>query len=583
MITEDTSYHLKSFFPICYIAMSSIILFIGGLIGSLNAGVWTVFFFTAALLSTIIYLVATRKISYKSLIPNSALIFFIISVIWLYWGTRNAAVIHTDDFSHWYKICKIMHYESAFPTTPDLLFPSYIPGTAVWIYFITSIIGFSPANCFFAQGLINIAALTSLFSLLDKMKGKTKLLAAILLISSAITLCSVTETTYVLLVDVPLGLTTGAVLVMILSDAKRNMLFSISAASVLTLIILIKVSGILFIVAGIFLLFINDRKRSIKTCITTSIFTAIAAISLPALYLLRNNKYFGDLAETEQGLSTSRFLSVYSSKTPENIKETITYYIKTIFTMGFPSPQILVIWAALFALLIIFLISKHNKTSLVKENRTILIFTAVILFIYWAALLATYLFSMSELEANGEFLASFNRYNGTITIFVLFMLVRQTIRNTELITKASTKSVIYIAASVTILTIGITSFNFTYLLGSRKYICDEKYYTSVPWDVCIANIPEIYEYNEDRYFVIYDESVFENDFRNKLEWMMVTHLRSIHIRCIGMQDLINGNISESNYNYLEDNDYIVAFGNDEFQNLLKQYLPPDNYVYLNDM
>ena len=50
-----------------------------------------------------------------------------------------------------------------------------------------------------------------------------------------------------------------------------------------------------------------------------------------------------------------------------------------------------------------------------------------------------------------------------------------------------------------------------------------------------------------------------------------------------MQDLINGNISESNYNYLEDNDYIVAFGNDEFQNLLKQYLPPDNYVYLNDM
>ena len=583
MTTGHLSGHSKAFIPISYIACSTIVLFIAGLAGVLRAGVWAAGILAAAFLITPVIMAVKGKIEYKSFIPGTTLIFFIGTVIWLFLATRDAAVIHTDDFSHWYKICKIMHCESAFPTTPDLAFPSYTPGTAVWIYFITSLMGFSADNCFFAQGLINICALTSLFSLTDKMVGKTKIFAQLFLTTSAITLCSVTENTYVLLVDVPLGLTACAAFILILSDTKRDTRFAVTLASLLTLVMLIKASGALFVIAGIALLFITGRKSSLKTCITATAITAACAIALPALYLARSKKYYGDLANTQQGLSTARFLSLYSSKSPENIKDTVVFYLKSIFMTGMPSTQIIVIWIALFGLFVILMVSKHNKTVLYKENKLVLIFSLVLLFIFWGALLATYLFSMEVREANGEFLASFNRYNGTIAIIVLGMLARQVTRNTEKMKNVSAHPAVFITSAVTVFAVGIIFFNFTYLLGCRNYECDEAYYTAGPWDVCMKYIPEINEYNECRYMVVYDESVFEDDFRNKLEWMMVVHLRSIHMRFVGMDEFINGEVSEDDWDYIGRCDYIVAFGDGQFEELLKTYISPDTHVYLNDL
>ena len=572
----------KSFIPVSYIASASIVMFIAGLAGSLTAGIWAVGILTAALIGLVIFLTVTSKIPAKALTPDTSLIFFIAAVIWLWLATRNAAVIHTDDFSHWYKICKIMHYENAFPTTPDLAFPSYTPGTAVWVYLITSVTGFSAANCFFAQGLINISALTALFSLTDKIEGKIRIFAQIFLAASAVTLCSVTENTYVLLVDVPLGLVAAAAFITILSDRKKDLSFFLPLVPVLTFIMLIKASGILYVITSVILLFIVSRKTSLKPALTGSACTILLTALLPALYLARSKKFYGDLGQTQQGLSTSRFLSLYSSKSPDNITGTINNFIKSIFMNGMPSTQIIVIWIALLGLLIIFLVSKKSGTALVKENKFILIFTVALLFVFWAALLATYLFSMEEREANSEFLASFNRYNGTIVIIVLAMFVRQVVRNVGKIESPRAQIAIFITSAVTIFAVGIIFFNFTYLLGSRRYICDEEYYTSLPWDVCNEYIPEINEYNESRYMVVYDESIFENDFRNKLEWMMVVHLRSIHMRFVGMQEFIDGTVSEDDLDYIDRCDYIVAFGDEEFEELLKTYVSSDTHVYLND-
>ena len=90
----------KSFIPVSYIASASIVMFIAGLAGSLTAGIWAVGILTAALIGLVIFLTATSKIPAKALTPDTSLIFFIAAVIWLWLATRNAAVIHTDYFSH---------------------------------------------------------------------------------------------------------------------------------------------------------------------------------------------------------------------------------------------------------------------------------------------------------------------------------------------------------------------------------------------------------------------------------------------------------------------------------------------------
>ena len=57
-------------------------------------------------------------------------LYMAIGIIWIFVITADLGVSHPDDFSHWFKICRIMHFESAYPSTPDLNFSTYPPATA---------------------------------------------------------------------------------------------------------------------------------------------------------------------------------------------------------------------------------------------------------------------------------------------------------------------------------------------------------------------------------------------------------------------------------------------------------------------
>ena len=186
----------SAFFPLTYISAVVITLYVFGLAGILKAGLYAVLAAGIVLIPFAICKNKNRALQVlKDVLTDPSLYFMIAGTVWIYIITKGVSVSHADDFSHWYRICKMMHFENAYPTKPDMSFTTYAPGTATWIWFITSITGFSPDKCFFAHSLINLSALNAFFSLCrtkngNKVKVSDKAAVFIFTAIMSVSLCS---------------------------------------------------------------------------------------------------------------------------------------------------------------------------------------------------------------------------------------------------------------------------------------------------------------------------------------------------------------------------------------------------------
>lgn len=192
-----------SFFGIIYASATSVILYLFALCNFLRVGLYILLGLELALLVYSLFLVFLKHENPLERINVVSVIFVAVSAIWLFVITRNVGLSQWDDMSHWYRICKILNSENALPTTPDIMFPSYVPGTAVWIYYLTRFIGFSVPNCFFAHSLLNVLGISSL---LCYSKSKKDYWLILLISIVGIVTCALDVSTYALLVDTIIGI-----------------------------------------------------------------------------------------------------------------------------------------------------------------------------------------------------------------------------------------------------------------------------------------------------------------------------------------------------------------------------------------
>ena len=110
-------------FPILFIAGVSVISYVFGLVGLLKAGYFIVIVAGILLIPLAIFkqIKAGNKNIFK-LFMEPSLLFLLTGFIWAFVITRNVGLSHPDDFSHWYKICKVLHGDNAFPTNIDIRF-----------------------------------------------------------------------------------------------------------------------------------------------------------------------------------------------------------------------------------------------------------------------------------------------------------------------------------------------------------------------------------------------------------------------------------------------------------------------------
>jgi hypothetical protein len=94
-----------------------------------------------------------------SVCSNPTIVLFSTLAIFSVFFLRNEICVHWDEFSHWSIVIKELAYYHGFAGKDSgLLFPSYPPGSALFIYYFTRFVGFSEGNFYASQFLILISA-----------------------------------------------------------------------------------------------------------------------------------------------------------------------------------------------------------------------------------------------------------------------------------------------------------------------------------------------------------------------------------------------------------------------------------------
>jgi len=525
------------FFPVVYISVMTVVTYLFGLLGFLKIGVLVAESTGLALLLLLLYK-KRRKLSLKSVLAgfiNPTSFLMLIGIVWAYVITRNVGLSHSDDYNHWYRICKAMSADNLYPWAADITFITYPPGTATWIYFFTRTFGFSVPNCFWAQTILNLSGCCTLFHAVSKVGGfKEKTVKMVMIAVASAFLCSLNLSTYTLVVDACLGIIAMAAAIYMLNADFTRRRSVVTVVVLLTFLNLIKISGVLFEIFVLFLyLLLRGRRSKItaKGILTGFVITVIPTV-FAILYRIRNSHIYTNIDSSEQAISSERFLNILASRSNEEILLYTKTFIKALDPFR-TLPQITVVYYCLLAVIILAFFKKDARNTL-KKTFLYLVCTGVV---YFAMLYLTYLLSMELWETLS--LNSFYRYAGTLSIYfagltIYSFILRFNASGSRFYLKA-------LAFSLLLVVIGQAFFGYGFLFGERQELYPELgFVTDTPWKALEACSEEVFEYNDESYYVIWDEQNLPGLLDRKITYVITsTYFRSCNVECEICDDIEN--------------------------------------------
>ena len=552
------------FFPITGVSGMTVLVYIFGIAGFLKAGCYVV-----AGCGVLLLLRYGSRASLKAVLTDAGMLFTVGAVVWMFVITRGTMLSHIDDSTHWYRICNAMDCEGAYPSTPDIRFYTYVPGTATWIYFVTRFIGFSIPNCLFAQNALNVLCLTAFFCLPGQSESRAyKAAVSVLIILLGIVLGAMDVSTYVLLVDTTLGLVALSALVLLLNQGDKDEAF-IPLCMVFSFLAIIKNSALLLILLTVFL---GMRERRISRKHLGAEFVGWIAIPLLVflLYSIRATLVYGQTAGASQSLSISRMTQLFLEKNPERILEIVKSFIgRTVMGEG-------VLGAVYLVLLLMGMLMVSSRDFCDREkSRHILHNMGSLLgvfLIYALGLLGTYLFSMDLEEA--EQLACFQRYYGTIVIYLVGYAIYEAM---TLVNGLKIGRAFGISLALAFVMMLPTEKPLTYVFG-QEYDRPQQLFLDGMWRRAEFCLPRNRAYSEDRYLVLWNDEEFfgYSNNSNRMKWISGVWLRSNDISAYSIKELRKLSVDE--LATLGEYDY-VAFMSDmnAEKDLLETYLDVDDF------
>jgi len=533
------------FFPITLISGISVALYLAGLAGFLKIACYAVLL--PGLLALVRYFSLERL---KAVFSDQGILFTIFAAIWMFAITRGVMLAHNDDGTHWYRICKAMNYENAYPTTPDIRFYEYVPGCATWIYFITRFVPFRIENTLFAQNLINAACVASLFAGASWAKDiRSKGICFILITAAGVLLCSIAETTYALLVDVQVGLVSLAALIMVFERGKENI---VPVSIVLSFLALVKNSALLFVLF-VFVWAWSWHRYSFREWLKRALFWVGLPVLFNGLYAVRSDLIYGKDAVGVQGISLERYASLFADKSTETIMSIAGNLFSNIFS-GKMEVSV-AMYACILLYVMMFVCLKPVCYDALRKARLkgFLTGSLLMLAVYSTGLLATYLFSMTEFEA--AWLLGFDRYFGAVLIVIAGVAIYAALMLSGLLGNEK-RFILSLALIFVLLAPG--TIPKRHFLGVHEYKLPNDYRSDV-WRTMEIYIPQNKFYNEDSYAILWDEDDFFDGGRLKgrLTALTETWLRSTNIVNIPESEIKAG-LSEKTLTELSQCDYVAC-------------------------
>lgn len=317
---------------------------------------------------------------------------------------------HYDNFSHWAIVVKQMLSTDAIPTaaSPLIDFKNYPLGISSFIYYICRFAGHYQPVMVSAQGILIFSSFYAMFGIISQ-KKRFLLYAFLGLGCTCLSLFNITIRISNLLVDFLLPIFTLAIFAAAYQyrrDAKKACILVLPMAGLLTVT---KSTGIIFAAIGLaFLLYLllSHSKGALRRKNLLWVLGASVGSVLPYIAWMWHMKTAFRGVENKFDLQ-----NISTVKTPEQIREIVSLFIQsstdiaTRPAMGILACQFLVIAACVFAAVVL-----KKQWKLWKA----LVALDIVLVLYYAGILALYVFSMPLEEA--MWLAGFERYASSIVV-----------------------------------------------------------------------------------------------------------------------------------------------------------------------
>ncbi|PJN63925.1 hypothetical protein PAEAM_10170 [Paenibacillus sp. GM1FR] len=398
------------FIPVFVFSSIACLVFMSGLAGQLFTGSLVILIAGLFLYGWLLILRLRRGASLRLSFSIFQFSFMAGTFVFLLVLFQNQ-LTHYDNFSHWAIVLKQMLSTDAFPTPDSNLidFKNYPLGTSSFIYYVCRFMGHSQSVMLLAQGLLIFSCFYAMFGIVSE-KKRFLLYAFLGLGLSTLSFFNLTIRITNLLVDFLLPIYALAILAVIYqyrNEIKKACIVVLPLAGLLTII---KSTGIIFAAIGLIFLVYSWLKHKQKF----SWRTALAVVGTICGALI---PYFGwswRMATVFQGIDNKFDVAtsgIQAGKTPEQMREILWTFLKastdltTRPVIGIVIFQLIAIAASVFAIVVL-----KKKWNLWKA----LIALDVVLLLYYAGILALYLFSMPLDEA--IVLAGFERYASSIVV-----------------------------------------------------------------------------------------------------------------------------------------------------------------------
>ena len=551
----------SAFFPVLFVAGSSVVSYVFGIVGLLRIGFYIVLGVGIILipLSIVKQLKAGNKNLFKQFL-DPALLFLAVGIVWAYFITRNVGLSHPDDFSHWYKICKVLHADNSFPTNIDIRFTTYTPGTATWIYIFTNAAGFSVPNCLLAQSIINLACCCSLISVIPVKASKlSKAIIYLGICATSVLLCAIDVSTYSLLVDCTLPLISLSAAFYLYEN--KFMLDKISIPVLISLMAfmeLVKFSGLVFALFILILYLMEGKKQKQTKKALRALVTFVVPVGISLLYRLRNSFIYANINVSNQAVSVERYSQLLSAKSSESVMNTILNVFLMAFNPAGEYAQVIIAWVCFLILIALVLLQKKKliKTAEGVDFLRLLVYSFLCYLIYVVFLALTYVFSMNAYEA--ETLSCCFRYMGSIAVFVVGLFCYYLMKS---VPASDDKNLLIKMAVYIVVTLifGHLLFGYGYICeGKQQYSPHEYFIDSTPWNKISEYAEEKMEFTDAKYLVIWDESYLADSHYApfQIDYVAGAYLRSVKVTSIMMSEIDENTDLISEY----DSEHIIVVG-----------------------
>lgn len=543
----------EEFLPIIIVTIIGLVEYLAGILNLLKITTFLIGIIGVILFIKNIYEMFKNKEKIKF---NKNIIVYILLILWAVYILKGTILIHYDNFSHWAMIIREMIITNKLPNFQSnlILFNSYPPATACFVYFVCKYLGSTEAIMLLGQSIL---ILSSLYTICAFCKKENKVNYIILFGTIFYILVSnifITE----LLVDTVLPVMGLGALVIILyyNENSKNGLFC--SIPILTLLMLVKNSGVFFVVIDLAVwlrLFIknNGFKNIFKT---KYLLLILLPILVQIIWTSHTDLVFDNSKMTKHSMSVENYIETVNQKEESDINTIINGMKTRMINIKDTDNQVLLLTLAVFIFMII--ISRKNKdlrTFIVK----MLCLCIITYIFYQISLFGMYMFSMPIGEA--LHLASYSRYFKTMVAFV-FGICTITVLHFTNNYELSEKYRNYIL-KVIFLVIMLVPLALSNKEATQLYKRQENSDTSRSM---ILNYKKIYNIEEEKSYLIY----ISNDYKDVTDYIYYISkydFRSSNIRVI--KDFSELEKMEDVFNY----DYFIILKKDneviDFLNIIE--------------